>query len=159
MATLAAPYALRTATVGDVHAVARHRVAMFRDMGVLMESEGPALEASSAAFLARAIPAGQYHGWVAEHGGAVIAGAGVVLRPLLPRPGHLDGGVEAYVLNVYTDPPHRRRGVARALMDAVLDWCQSQAIARVTLHASDEGRPLYLTLGFASTNEMLRDLR
>ena len=159
MAPLAAPYTLRSATPADVHAVARHRVAMFRDMGVLPEAEAPALEASSAEFLARAMQAGQYQGWVAEHAGAVIGGAGVVLRPLLPRPGHLDGGVEAYVLNVYTEPGHRRRGVARALMATVLVWCEEKAIARVTLHASDEGRPLYLSLGFASTNEMLRDLR
>jgi hypothetical protein len=49
--------------------------------------------------------------------------------------------------------------VARALMDRVLVWSTEKAIARVTLHASDEGRPLYVALGFASTNEMLRDLR
>jgi|SRR5215470_4233888 len=151
-------YALRPATVGDVHAVARHRVAMFRDMGVLAEAEAPALEASSAEFLARAIPAGDYYGWVAERDGLVIAGAGIVLRPLLPRPGHLDGGVEAYVLNVYTEGAHRRRGIARALMQTVLGWCRAEHIARVTLHASDEGRPLYLALGFAATNEMLCDL-
>jgi len=152
-------YTLREATVGDVHAVAQHRVAMFRDMGVLPEAEADALAASSAAFLARAIPSGDYRGWIAERDGEVIAGAGVVLRPLLPRPGHLDGGVEAYVLNVYTEPAHRRRGIARALMEAVLTWCRSEQVARVTLHASDEGRPLYLTLGFAGTNEMLCDLQ
>jgi len=152
-------YTLREATVGDVQAVAQHRVAMFRDMGVLPEAEADALAASSAAFLARVIPSGDYRGWIAERDGEVIAGAGVVLRPLLPRPGHLDGGVEAYVLNVYTEPAHRRRGIARALMEAVLAWCRSEQVARVTLHASDEGRPLYLTLGFAGTNEMLCDLR
>jgi GNAT superfamily N-acetyltransferase len=58
------------------------------------------------------------------------------------------------VLNVYCEPPHRRRGLARALMDAILDWCRERSISRVSLHASDEGRPLYEGLGFTATNEM-----
>jgi GNAT superfamily N-acetyltransferase len=44
--------------------------------------------------------------------------------------------------------------LARALMAAILEWCRAQGIAKVTLHASDEGRPLYQSLGFTATNEM-----
>jgi hypothetical protein len=151
------PYTLRQATVGDVQSVALHRVAMFRDMGVLPETEAAALAASSAAFLARAIPSGDYRGWIAERDGEVIAGAGVVLRPLLPRPGHLEGGVGR---TSSTSTPNPRTGAAAspALMQTVLAWCRSEQVARVT-HASDEGRPLYLALGFAGTNEMLCDLQ
>ena len=58
------------------------------------------------------------------------------------------------MLNVYTEAAHRRRGVARALMDVMLGWCRDRDISRVLLHASDEGRPLYETLGFLPTNEM-----
>ena len=88
----------------------------------------------------------------------MVAGAGLVLRELLPRPGHPDGGAEAYVLNVYTDAAHRRRGLARGLMSAILDWCRANGALRVTLHASEEGRPLYVSLGFTATTEMGWDL-
>jgi GNAT superfamily N-acetyltransferase len=156
MAPGLAPYRLRRAATQDAAIVAGHRVAMFRDMGVLAQTDTPRLEASSRRHLAQALADGQYYGWLAEIDGAVAAGVGVVLRPLLPRPGCLDGGRDAYVLNVYTEPAHRRRGLARALMQAVLQWCHAAGITRVALHASDEGRPLYESLGFAPTNEMIR---
>lgn len=150
-------YRLRPATAADAAVVAHHRVAMFRDMGVLGSADGAALELASRLFLDRALAEGSYCAWLFEGDGGVVAGGGLVLRPLLPRPGYLDGGTEAYVLNVYTEPTHRRRGLARRLMEAILAWCDAHQVTRVSLHASDEGRALYVALGFASTNEMRRD--
>jgi len=152
-------YRVRPATTADVGTIAKHRVGMFLDMGALPAAAAAPLRAASAAYFARAIATGDYLGWLAELDGAVVAGAGVQPRALLPRPDHIDGGVEAYVLNVYTEPAHRRRGLARGLMDVVLDWSRAQRHGRVTLHASDAGRPLYDTLGFAATTEMVLDLR
>jgi GNAT superfamily N-acetyltransferase len=149
-----APYRIRRATVDDVAVVTRHRVAMFRDMGSVRGTAIAPLEAGSARYLARALASGEYRGWLAELDGVIVAGAGVVLRPLLPRPGHPDGGTEAYVLNVYTDDAHRRRGLARGLMEAIVVWSRTQGVSRVTLHASDAGRPLYAALGFTATTEM-----
>jgi GNAT superfamily N-acetyltransferase len=126
-------------------------------MGVLGAVDAVALESASRRYLARALADGEYRGWVVEAEGAVVAGGGLVLRPLLPRPGYNEGGTEAYVLNVYSEPAHRRRGLARRLMDAILAWCEAEQVSRVSLHASDDGRPLYLALGFAATNEMRRD--
>lgn len=63
------------------------------------------------------------------------------------------------VVNVYTDPSHRRQGIARKLMEVIIDWCRSEGFGSVLLHASDEGRPLYESLGFTPTNEMRLMLR
>jgi GNAT superfamily N-acetyltransferase len=147
-------YAVRRATVTDASVIAHHRVAMFRDMGVLAEPEAPALHVASHAYLTTALQSGEYLGWVIEAQGQVVAGGGVLVRPLLPRPECTRGSAEAYVLNVYTEPLHRRRGLARQLMQVILDWCAARAITRVSLHASDDGRPLYAALGFLQTNEM-----
>jgi len=158
--TMTAPlpvYRVRAALARDAAVVAHHRVAMFRDMGVLGSADGAALEAASRRCLARALADGTYRGWLVGADAAVVAGGGLVLRPLLPRPGYLDGGSEAYVLNVYTDPAHRRRGLGRRLMDAILAWCEVAQVSRVSLHASDDGRALYADLGFIATNEMRRD--
>jgi len=154
-----ARYRIRPATAADAVVVARHRVAMFRDMGILPAADAERLAAASLRSLSTGLASGEYRGWLVELDGAVVAGAGLVLRALLPRPGHLDGGVDAYVLNVYTEPAHRRRGLARALMEEVLAHCRAAGAARVTLHASDEGRPLYTALGFAATNEMERSVQ
>jgi GNAT superfamily N-acetyltransferase len=104
--------------------------------------------------LAAWLAGGEYFGWLVENAGQVVAGGGMILRRLLPRPGSLSGGEEAYILNVYTEPPHRGRGVARMVMQAMLAWCEERGVARVSLHASDAGRPLYESLNFVATNEM-----
>jgi GNAT superfamily N-acetyltransferase len=149
-------HVIRGATPADVDAIAHHRVEMFGDMGLLENADRPALMAATRAYLREALPRGEYYGWVVELHGRVIAGAGAFCRTLMPNPDAPEGGEEVYVLNVYTEPEHRRRGLARQLMQVILAWCQARGVARVTLHASDDGRPLYESLGFLPTNEMRR---
>ena len=69
-------------------------------------------------------------------------------------------GRQAIVVNVYTEPTHRRRGLARLLMDEVIQWARDMRVESLVLHAAPDGRPLYDQLGFQSTNEMryMRDL-
>jgi hypothetical protein len=40
------------------------------------------------------------------------------------------------------------------VMLAILAWLKDQGFTAVNLHASQEGRPLYDSLGFEATNEM-----
>jgi GNAT superfamily N-acetyltransferase len=101
----------------------------------------------------------RYLGWLMERHGEVVAGAGIIISQLLPRPGSIEGGAQALIANVYCEPEHRRRGLARALMTAMLDWCKHERMAKVVLHASPDGRPLYESLGFVQTNEMRRQGR
>jgi len=124
---------------------------MFLDMGAIDKAEAASLEVSSQSYL---LKASEYLAWLIESESVVVAGGGMILRQLLPRPGHLSGGSEAHILNIYTEPSHRRLGLARKLMTAMLDWCRLQGIHRITLHASDAGRTLYESLGFIQTNEM-----
>jgi GNAT superfamily N-acetyltransferase len=63
-------------------------------------------------------------------------------------------GRHALVVNVFTEPAWRRRGIAELLMRRLLAWAREERLDRVVLHASAEGRPLYERLGFVSTNEM-----
>jgi GNAT superfamily N-acetyltransferase len=145
----------------DAAVIANHRVAMFRDMGqVATEALARDLHEASMAMLEMLLRDGSYVGWLATDAlGVVIAGAGVHVKPQLPRPQHSLSRVETasvpLVVNVYTDPGHRRRGISRALMQAVMRWATEQGFDRVVLHASKEGRALYESLGFQATNEMI----
>ena len=55
---------------------------------------------------------------------------------------------------MWTDPKHRRRGLGRRIVEAILAWGRANGITRFTLHASNDGRPLYERYGFRPTNEM-----
>jgi GNAT superfamily N-acetyltransferase len=147
-------YRIRRATVEDAPVIARHRAAMFRDMGDVSGDDVARIENASVFLLRQMIAEQRFLGWLAERQGEVVAGGGLMISQLLPRPGAIDGGVQAIILNVYCEPGHRRRGLARALMAAMLEWCKRERIAKVVLHASQDGRPLYESLGFVQTNEM-----
>jgi ribosomal protein S18 acetylase RimI-like enzyme len=133
---------------------------MFRDMGVLPANRERPLVNATAAYLAQAIPAGEYLGWLVEAAGSgePVGGGGVQLRSILPRPDgandQIELGPEAIVLNVYVEPAWRRQGVAEALMRAILAELSERGVHRIVLHASPDGQRLYERLGFEVTNEM-----
>ena len=155
---------IRQATLGDVSIIARHRAAMFLDMGSATQAVVERLTSDTEAYLRQAIPSGEYLGWLASLAsgpGDPVAGAGVQIRRVLPFPrqrpdGQVDvaHGLQAVVLNVYTEPAFRRRGLARRLMQEVLAWARQARVESLVLHAAPDGRALYEELGFAATNEM-----
>jgi GNAT superfamily N-acetyltransferase len=152
---------VRLAAAADADILAEHRVAMFREMGLLKPGLEESLRQASTAYFAAAIPLGEYVGWIAHPvaDGSPIAGAGVQFRSLLPRPA--DGGDrvllgrEGLVLNVYTAPSWRRRGVAQHLMDTIVQWAAESGVVRLVLSASPAARPLYEKMSFVGTREMV----
>ncbi|MEP7065584.1 MAG: GNAT family N-acetyltransferase [Gemmatimonadota bacterium] len=157
-ATTLAGIRVRRAGERDIAMLAHHRIEMFRDMGQLTEHNERELTRASESFFRVAVDSGEYITWLALGGTPerIIAGAGLWLRSMLPRPaptGVIEGR-EALIANVYTEPEWRRRGIAALLMRHVLDYTREHNIPRVLLHASDDGRPLYESMGFVSTNEM-----
>jgi GNAT superfamily N-acetyltransferase len=153
---------IRRATTTDAAVLARHRVLMFRDMGSAQPGIEAALRDAAMAHIGEAMTAGEYVAWLAHPSGEpgrVVGGAGLQLRRLLPRPDSHGArvlvGREGIVLNVYVEHDYRRRGVARRLMEAIMAWVPSTDIVRLVLHASAEGRPLYESMEFEPTNEML----
>jgi GNAT superfamily N-acetyltransferase len=154
------PYRIRPCTVDDSATVARHRVEMFREMGeVPTEALAQELLRKSTSALTTNLANGTYVGWFAiSDDNAVIAGAGAHVKPQLPRMSHDGTRVEIapvpLVVNVFTEPAFRGRGIARALMRVLMEWASGIGVDRLVLHASDAGRPLYQSLGFEPTNEM-----
>ena len=148
-------YKIRLATIDDAAIIARHRAAMFFDVGYFNKTEAQVIETNSLPLLREMLASGEYRGWLVEFEGQIVAGGGMILRRLLPRLGSISGGREAYILNMFTDREHRRKNLARQIMQVMIDWCQENNISRVSLHASDEGRPLYESMKFKATNEMM----
>lgn len=152
-------YSFRRATAADVDIVQGHRDAMFLDMGI----EPSVVEAGSAAghrWHEAALRAGSYVGVLAldpARQEQVVGGVGVTWLELPPNM-HAAVARRGYVLNMYVEPAHRRRGLARGLLEHALQVSREAGVDSVTLHASDAGRGLYEQLGFTPTNEMRRRL-
>lgn len=96
---------------------------------------------------------GIFRSWLAESDGKVVGTVSCRIRDTSPREHDLIGK-EAYVHNLYVDPAYRKRGIGRALMDVLLDWCKGNGYSRVALRASAMGRPLYERMGFVADRVM-----
>jgi GNAT superfamily N-acetyltransferase len=142
-------YRLRPATLDDRDALVHHRIAMFTDMGVPLDAR--TLDRAFRSWLGRMMPAGTYRAWLVETPREeIVAGGGMTIVPWPPGPRYL-GDRLAFVYNVYTEPAHRGRGLARSIMTAIHDWCRAEGITSLALNASQAGGPLYLSMGYTVT--------
>ena len=153
-------FRIRRATVQDAGIVAWHRARMFQDMDDVSSDAFEILRAKARARLKEWLASGDYVGWLAtpaDQPEMVVGGAGVQLQPILPRPVNASTVGEALqgtVVNVFTEPQWRRRGIADLLIREIITWSKDEHLDRLLLHASDEGRSLYERLGFIAGNEM-----
>ncbi|HEY6357827.1 MAG TPA: GNAT family N-acetyltransferase [Vicinamibacterales bacterium] len=164
-------FLVRSATLADRATIAHHRVAIFIEIDRMGPSRAEVLADATQAYLADAMPLGEYVGWLAAPVATpsrVVAGCGVQVRNVAPFPWRFPKGGEviaagrqALIVNVYTEPEVRRLGLARRLLTTVVDWARTNRVDSLILHATPSGRPLYESLGFESTNEMrfMGDLR
>lgn len=147
--SLPSGFTLRRSTTADLDTLVEHRRAMFQDMGYTDQETMGAMAAKFRPWLLAHMNAGDYLAWVitAPHD-FIAASSGLWL---MDWPPHLvgKGTHRGNILNVYTYPSFRRRGLARELMQAVLSWCRGNGVDTVILHASDSGRALYESMGFA----------
>ena len=146
---------LRPLRVDDHTHVVAQREAMFREAG---RHEAGAISRMSAAFapwLAPRLADGRYFGWLAERQGAVVAGLGMMWLDWPPHPLHAEPG-RGYLLNLWVDPAHRRRGLARQLVERSIAHARENGVAAIVLHPTAQAEALYTALGFRVSNEMIR---
>jgi len=149
---------IREATPADIPEILRQRRAMYEDMGYKDVAALSAMVSVSASYLAKAIAEGSFQAWLASIETRTVAGGAIIVSPWLAHPYDLECR-RATILNVYTDRDYRRRGIARRILETMIDWCKHEGFARVDLHASEDGRRLYESLGFEPSNEMRLKLK
>jgi len=149
---------IRETSLADIPEILRQRCRMYEDMGQKDSDALSAMAKLSADYLSRAMADGSFRAWLACDGDRVVSGGAMIITAWLAHPYDLECR-RATILNVYTDPEYRLRGIARKIMQTMIDWCKREGFARVTLHASDDGRHLYESLGFETSNEMRLKLR
>jgi len=115
---------IRLATPADAETIGCQRARMFQEMGDVPPHLFEEFCARARDRLREQLTTGEYVGWLASEKDApdkIIAGAGVQLRYVLPHPANgpngeaaIAEGRHAIILNVFTEPEWRRRGIYRA---------------------------------------------
>lgn len=165
-----APFTARVAAPDELTIAAYQRHAMFEEMGSGTPEALGWIPATFIPWAREQMAAGQFWTWLIVapaddpaieaigHDEArqarVACGGGLWLRPTSP---HLKVPLEVarpHIMNVYTEPSFRRRGLAAALVRLMAAWSHANGYLAITLGASDAGRPIYEAIGFRPTTEM-----
>ncbi len=81
-----------------------------------------------------------------------FAGAGGVSFFQVMPTYHNPSGKKAYIMNMYTSPEYRRKGIAYKTLDMLVKDAKSMGITAISLEATVMGRPLYEKYGFIKMN-------
>ena len=146
---------VRFATPADADALVTLRASMFEAMG--QDVSGPEWRAGARAWFERRLEGDGVLVAVLEVPGAgPVACAMGVLEHRAPSPTN-PAGLAAHLSQVSTLAEHRRKGFARACLEALLAALDERGVARTDLFATPEGDGLYRSLGFrTSPNPSLR---
>jgi predicted N-acetyltransferase YhbS len=74
-------------------------------------------------------------------------------RQIVGTVGAVDYGPIAYVGLMAVDPALQRRGIARRLIEPLLDELDTRGCTQILLDATDQGAPLYENLGFVGDGQ------
>ena len=101
-------------------------------------------------------PGGDARAYVldAPSGGLAACALGLI-HPVLPAPKY-PKGLAGRIHAVATEPAHRRRGHARAVLAALLEHLEREEVTLFELHASADATPLYEEFGFAGDPALMR---
>ena len=91
---------------------------------------------------------------VAVDDGRCVACASMSYIEIMPTFSHTSGK-RAHLMNVYTEKDYRRRGIARQLVNMLIEDARVQGATEISLDATESGRPLYESMGFKASEECM----
>lgn len=100
----------------------------------------------------------KYICWLARDEANVVGIGGLTIRE---HPGSFRNptGLMGYVMNMYTVPAYRNRGIAYSILEKLIDSGKQMGINMFELHATQLGEPVYQKYGFQKHNEPTYRLR
>ena len=91
---------------------------------------------------------------VAVDDGRCVACASMSYIEIMPTFSH-PSGKRAHLMNVYTEKDYRRRGIARQLVNMLIGDARAHGATEISLDATENGRPLYESMGFKASEECM----
>jgi GNAT superfamily N-acetyltransferase len=146
-------FRLRRARQDDLPDLIRHRVEMFRAIGHHTPAQLRSHAGPYGRWLFPRMGSGEVVAFVASVDGHAVGSGALWLMPHQPRPG-LRPAMTPYIMSMFTEPEYQRQGIASAIVGELVRVARRTGAQRVTLHAAEQGRPVYARLGFEPGNEM-----
>lgn len=141
------------ATPDDVSILVENRILFATELaGSLEESVVQSLRKQMLQYFAKATVDNSCISFIARCDGAVAGIGSVHLREM---PGNVKNpsGKWGYIMNMYTAPEFRRKGVCSTIVNALVEEATLYGVTGFELHATPEGEMVYKQEGFIQHNE------
>ncbi len=145
----------RRASLEDLELLVRTRIQVLRAANGLEDwVDLSRVEEQSREYYREALPAGDHTAILVFDGDRFVGAGGVSFFRVMPTC-HNPTGRKAYVMNMYTDPAYRRRGIGGHTLELLVEEARGRGVPHISLEATEMGRPLYERYGFVKMeNEM-----
>lgn len=110
------------------------------------------VEAQSREYYKQALAEGTHTAYLVFDGTTFVGAGGVSFFRVMPT-FHNPTGRKAYIMNLYTQPHYRRRGIARKTLDLLVAAAKEKGVSAISLEATPMGRPLYESYGFVELQD------
>ena len=139
----------RRATINDVGTLVNFRIRFLNELGNHPENEETEiLRNSLKQYFSESIPSNCFVGWLAECEGKTVGTSGMVVWHMPGRYRGLEEGKLGYILNMYTLPEARGKGICTRLLDELMKEARKLGLKYLQLHASEDGVSIYKKAGF-----------
>lgn len=132
----------------DIEAMIRYRIDYLTEMQG--EREPNFIEEITnklSTFFHKSIANNSFVALVAEYEGTIVGYGGLVLREI-PGDFNCSSYLEGDILNVYTVPKARRKGISTVILNQLINEAKSLGVTKLALHTSKDGEQLYRSVGF-----------
>ena len=138
----------RKATREDLPFLVETRVKILRAANRLDDSVDLSLvQTNSQAYYEKSLSDGSHIAYLVFDDMLFVGAGGVSFYQVMPTY-HNPSGQNAYIMNLYTEPAYRRRGIAAQTLRYLIDEAYARGITRISLDSTAMGRPLYEKFGF-----------
>ncbi|MBN1221601.1 MAG: GNAT family N-acetyltransferase [Candidatus Aminicenantes bacterium] len=149
----------RRATLNDVSFMTEFRLRMLGEVyGRLEDDTADELRKTCHDYFSRSVFQGDYRAWIAEDDGRPVGTGGMVLWKKPPTVGCTSGRL-GYILNLYTIPELRGRGICTRLLHELIEEAKSLGLSYIHLHASEDGMNIYRRAGFGNPHGVELELK
>jgi len=140
----------RKATDKDINMLVDYRIKFLKEIMKSSPDLEIELRSSLAEYFLKSIRKREFVAWIAMYNQQPIAFSGMVIQTI---PGHFTfiTGKQGYILNMYTIPEARKKGVGSALVKRLLIEARKANLSKLCLHTTKDGINIYKKAGFKET--------
>ena len=142
----------RIATIDDIEELMDIRLEMLRIVNNLKEDQDFSDELVT--YSRKYFIDGNQETCLAYDNGVGIGCASISYIEVMPTFSH-PTGKRAHLMNVYTKAEYRRKGIARKMVQMLIEDAKRKGVSEISLDATESGRPLYESLGFKASEECM----